>query len=535
MIRRTKAAAIALALAGTGVTMASPAIAATGQGAGVEVLLGRAGVQAALPESLAQALAVANEFAKAHPDDLAPPWADRASGVLVVPTVTATGTDVAAALRARLGYTVSTTVTTAPRSWAQLAHVIDEAIELTRQDVPGAGAIIATYVDAQTDRAVVLTNAAPAGLLDLLATRYGADSVAVREVPGARRPDLQARNNDTSPFWGGSNINVPAGGCTSGFPWLRNASHVMMSAGHCAPTGGAVTTPPSTTMGSVANASGENWNTGTGSVFLTGQSAYKGDLSRISMTSPQQAGTNIFVGGVNSSTTKAIGSMFSRRGLAGDSYCTGGAYSGEICGWTISTTGGNVTYSNGEVARNVSTGTKSAPCTIPGDSGGPVYSTGTTVSAMGIHNGGGPNSSPCFQVFTDIWNAWDAFGGFPNMAITSDGDRRTSTQQIQQAHRLTSPNGQYTLEMQGDGNLVIYKPGHISVWATNTNASANEGAYAVMQADGNFVLYKPGGASIWASNTQGRAGAYIRMQDDCNLVIYLPTGQSVWASNTSHC
>ena len=50
--------------------------------------------------------------------------------------------------------------------------------------------------------------------------------------------------------------------------------------------------------------------------------------------------------------------------------------------------------------------------------------------------------------------------------------------------------------MQSDGNFVIYGPNG-ALWATNT--SGNPGAYLVVQGDGNLVVYKP--VPIWATNT----------------------------------
>jgi len=44
---------------------------------------------------------------------------------------------------------------------------------------------------------------------------------------------------------------------------------------------------------------------------------------------------------------------------------------------------------------------------------------------------------------------------------------------------LVSPNGEFVLIMQGNGNLVEYAPGNRPVWATGTNRG---GSIARMQA-----------------------------------------------------
>jgi hypothetical protein len=78
-------------------------------------------------------------------------------------------------------------------------------------------------------------------------------------------------------------------------------------------------------------------------------------------------------------------------------------------------------------------------------------------------------------------------------------DRLNPNDRLFQGQYITSADGRFTLILQGDGNLVLYKPGGRPIWATGTSGPVTE---AVMQQDGNFVLYTPQGA-IWASNTQG--------------------------------
>src|SRR3989338_6247400 len=90
---------------------------------------------------------------------------------------------------------------------------------------------------------------------------------------------------------------------------------------------------------------------------------------------------------------------------------------------------------------------------------------------------------------------------------------------------LRSTNGAYSLDLQGDGNLVLYRLSNNSVlWATNTN-TGNE---LDMQGDGNLVLYNSGGGVSWASNTSGN-GATLELQNDGNLVIYF-NGSPLWST-----
>jgi hypothetical protein len=96
---------------------------------------------------------------------------------------------------------------------------------------------------------------------------------------------------------------------------------------------------------------------------------------------------------------------------------------------------------------------------------------------------------------------------------------------------LTSCNGDYTLDMQGDGNLVLYTSSGSALWASNTSGSAAD--EAVMQGDGNFVLYTSSGSAVWASGTSGNAGADLVVQNDGNVVIYSASGSALWATGTN--
>ena len=84
---------------------------------------------------------------------------------------------------------------------------------------------------------------------------------------------------------------------------------------------------------------------------------------------------------------------------------------------------------------------------------------------------------------------------------------------------LESPNKRFRLDMQSDGNLVLYKePEHRPIWHTNTVGRG--GFRANLQHDGNFVVYTESSVPIWNSRTQDIGENYLMMQDDGNLVIY---------------
>jgi hypothetical protein len=97
--------------------------------------------------------------------------------------------------------------------------------------------------------------------------------------------------------------------------------------------------------------------------------------------------------------------------------------------------------------------------------------------------------------------------------------------------KLVSCNGQYTLVMQADSNLVLYKAGGAPIWASGTWGMSIR--TVIMQSDGNLVEYSTTGAARWASNTHGNPGAFLTVQDDGNMVIKSAGGVQLWHTNTA--
>ena len=103
----------------------------------------------------------------------------------------------------------------------------------------------------------------------------------------------------------------------------------------------------------------------------------------------------------------------------------------------------------------------------------------------------------------------------------------------------SSPNGQYLVRVQADGNVVAYngKTGK-AFWSTG---SAGKGKVRfAAQADGNLVLYAyPSNKVLWQTRTSDKtAFAYYQfdMQNDGNVVLYRTDGvarvKAVWSSRT---
>jgi titin len=115
-------------------------------------------------------------------------------------------------------------------------------------------------------------------------------------------------------------------------------------------------------------------------------------------------------------------------------------------------------------------------------------------------------------------------GPYSTSAVTLASNATLSSGQS-----LTSPNGQFTLTMQTDGNLVE-KNGSTVVFASGT--SGNPGAYVTMQGDGNLVVYLSGTA-LWASGTSGNAGAFLVLSDYGTLDIDSTSYVTLWTASNS--
>jgi len=95
---------------------------------------------------------------------------------------------------------------------------------------------------------------------------------------------------------------------------------------------------------------------------------------------------------------------------------------------------------------------------------------------------------------------------------------------------LISPNGQYQLMMQNDGNLVLSGPGNQALWWTATQN--NPGAYALLQSNGNLGVYGASVKSLWATNTNGKGVTSLELRNDGTLVLLNNAGQVVWQNRS---
>lgn len=120
-----------------------------------------------------------------------------------------------------------------------------------------------------------------------------------------------------------------------------------------------------------------------------------------------------------------------------------------------------------------------------------------------------------------------------DIKLTVKRTRLASGKALTLGQYLLSPNEEYKLVMQIDGNLVLYRTSdNFAMWASNTyGIGAN---LCEMQAeDGNLVIYNAGGQPLWASATDGNAGAVLILQDDGKVVIY-KSGKPIWSTADLH-
>lgn len=96
---------------------------------------------------------------------------------------------------------------------------------------------------------------------------------------------------------------------------------------------------------------------------------------------------------------------------------------------------------------------------------------------------------------------------------------------------IMSSGYKYSLIMQSDGNLVLYKCGS-PIWSTGTVGASDP--TLVMQNDGNLVIYASGGRPVWSSNTVSGQNSVLKLQNDGNMVMYGAGNTPRWSTGTSN-
>lgn len=91
--------------------------------------------------------------------------------------------------------------------------------------------------------------------------------------------------------------------------------------------------------------------------------------------------------------------------------------------------------------------------------------------------------------------------------------------------------GSCSLQVQAtDGNVVEYCGG-VAIWNA---ATVPYSTYLNMQTDGNLVVYTSYGQALWQTDTGGYNPHYLVLQGDQNLVLYDTNNVARWASSWEH-
>jgi hypothetical protein len=120
-------------------------------------------------------------------------------------------------------------------------------------------------------------------------------------------------------------------------------------------------------------------------------------------------------------------------------------------------------------------------------------------------------------------SAWNGVG-----TASYQGSTLTNGRILYRGQYLASQNVQYALVFQSDSRAVLYHNGYM--W--DIPGSLNSGAdRLIMQGDGNLVLYRPNNTVVWHSVSSGHPGAWLELQSDGNAVVR-DSGTAYWASGT---
>jgi hypothetical protein len=411
------------------------------------------------------------------------------------------------------------TVRFLPRSGPSLATLESARAKVSTAQPWAADAhssLVRWYIDQQEQKVVIgLDHITPT----LLSDAQKAFGNLARLTIAKRSIDLADRMHDVQPWKGGDHTysGQTGGVCSTGFAASQNLSpndYGMLMAGHCyLGTGTIVQQGDSNgTWGNIGQVTVNSYGV-QGSV----------DAEFVDSTALQVTpGPQVWYGpSSNPSGTLQVHSYGSS--VPNLPVCFDGAVTGENCTGVVDAIhvcdqnpGGTSCYLTQAHSSNGSY------LAQPGDSGGPVetHDGQNGVTAYGMVKAVVVNKVNEWY-YTEIADALSAL----NVTLVRS-DQLFAGQSLRPGQFLLASNAQYSLIMQGDGNLVLYSTTR-ATWNSGTQGHPDV-LYTVMQGDGNLVIYKQGGIAIWNSHTQGNPGAWLAMQGDGNLVIYKQGGIAIW-------
>jgi len=134
-----------------------------------------------------------------------------------------------------------------------------------------------------------------------------------------------------------------------------------------------------------------------------------------------------------------------------------------------------------------------------------------------------------------VWESGTA--QIPSIALQSP-NALEAEEYLLDGEKLVSNNGQYTLELQKRGSLVLTKKACGEIKKTWTSGDTSDSYYphqAIMQTDGNFCIYNRYGYVLWCSATyySGTPPHKLVLNDNGNLALVDSTGYTVWETHTT--
>ena len=274
--------------------------------------------ESAVPADFDGALGDAQGLTEANRADFAPPWFDASTSRVILGSTSARGAEVISSLKSgdisalspsgsgidpdkitprlaslsRRLASGTVAVSSASYSLQALEDVRDKITAPVQSAAARESKVWAAYVDAPNDRVIAsmdrLTDAFAAELVDAFGTDVLA--VEVREDDVHLKPASRQADYSSGGFYGGAKLSS---GCTDAFSWHSGTTSMMLTAAHCYPSGGPVSTRVES-MGSITSGSRENWSSSSGTVYLSGQSVYRGDMALVQVSSGKTSTGRIY-------------------------------------------------------------------------------------------------------------------------------------------------------------------------------------------------------------------------------------------------
>ena len=111
------------------------------------------------------------------------------------------------------------------------------------------------------------------------------------------------------------------------------------------------------------------------------------------------------------------------------------------------------------------------------------------------------------------------------------GDTLGTNQALLAGQSITSPDGNVSLTLQQDGDLVMATRDGKVLWRSGT---AGKGAHnAWMDHDGNLRVTDPSGAVLWHNGAHGHKDARARIENTGNLYVWDGTNHMIWDAGAS--